>query len=147
MYTIFKIERSKIMKDQTFAERLGLSLEKAAYSRTQFSHEIGITRSAVSHWLSGLRIPTPAKIVAIASLLNVPYEWLKLGDISGKSITNEFDGARYYPETMDIIDVHTKRDTHINKNVIFKKLPKGRFAIIHIFEAKDRTPFAVCLAN
>jgi transcriptional regulator with XRE-family HTH domain len=78
-----------------FSERLRQALSNASYSprsATELAREFNqrfkgqpVTVHAARKWLHGESIPTQDKLRALASWLDVPADWLRFGNESGKA--------------------------------------------------------------
>ena len=60
----------------TFAERFSELLKENNIRASAVARELGITKQAISSWMSGVRSPKKTTIVAIAQLFNVSTDWL-----------------------------------------------------------------------
>jgi transcriptional regulator with XRE-family HTH domain len=96
------------LERKRFSERLKRALQNAEYSAdspTQLAREFNlrfsgrpVTVHATRKWLQAEAIPTQEKLLALASWLNVPAEWLRFG--SGSNM-NE-DGTAHAPLARDV---------------------------------------------
>lgn len=134
--------------EDTLIDRIKMAIEKSGKSAYSISQEMGITRSAISQIINGKTNDIkPRTLVSLAQVTDVSYEWLKLGEVIGKSIKDEFDKKKYYDDAIDVSDYIPKKDKRITENFYIKKLPKGKYACIFIFDSKYKFPMIEALTN
>ncbi len=68
------------MAEETFPDRLREAITYAGVGRPEFAQVIGVTQSAVGHWLSARRSPDIDMLAKIAQFLGVRAAWLAFGD-------------------------------------------------------------------
>ena len=62
-----------------FAERLQRAITEASITQSNLARLVAVSQPAVSGWLSGEKMPTPDKLVAVARELGVNVAWLTSG--------------------------------------------------------------------
>ena len=62
----------------TLSQRIHLARRHAGFSQRALADEVGVQRSAVSHWESGKQ-PTTANLGRVALITEVNFEWLATG--------------------------------------------------------------------
>lgn len=62
-----------------FADRLNHARLLRGLSQTEIARRLGVTQQAVSKWIDAETLPSPARIEALARVLDVPPEWLSFG--------------------------------------------------------------------
>jgi len=136
------------MKNESnLIERIKLAIQKSGQSAYRISNEMGISRSALSQIINAKVNALPRTLVSLAQVTDVSYEWLKLGEVSGKSIRDKFDTKKYYDDAIDVTDHVPIKENRITDNFYIKKLPKGKYACIFIFDSKYKMPMIEALAN
>lgn len=63
-----------------FAGRISVCVKRAGESQAEVGRLVGVTRSAVSQWVSGTSEPSPANALMLARVARVRPEWLILGE-------------------------------------------------------------------
>ena len=60
----------------TFAERLKYAMEQADLKQSALSEQAGISKAAISQYLSGKNTPGPERIKALADVTGVTFDFL-----------------------------------------------------------------------
>jgi len=71
---------------EVFSSRLKAALEKSGKSQTQVAHDIGMSKSMISNYLSAKSMPESDRLYNIANLLNVDPAWLFGANVSVSGI-------------------------------------------------------------
>lgn len=87
-----KVSRTK----NSLGQRIARARERAGLNQTQLGNAVGITRSGVSQWESGLTEPTPERLRVIAMQTGANFEWLATGR-SEREFEDEDDRTRGVP--------------------------------------------------
>lgn len=74
--TELKIFIQKGLIKMYFAENLKIAMESKGINQTQLSELTGLSKSAISQYVSGKRVPAEYAIVFLAEILGVTTEWL-----------------------------------------------------------------------
>lgn len=86
----------------SFPSRLKQAMANAGYGKygdaTRLAKALDITPKAVSKWLNGESVPTPARMIELSKLLNVRAEWLMWGK---EAIDMVLGSVRVKPNTQD----------------------------------------------
>ena len=96
-----------IEKVKTSNERIKELLSIYGISQTEFCKRTGLTKSAVSNYLNGVRLPRQDQLVKIADAFDVSPAWLMGYDIPRK-VTQETVQLRLLDENADIesMEIH-----------------------------------------
>jgi len=105
-------------------DRLKKALDYRGFSQSALAEQTGITKAMVSQYCLGRKVPRGSTLVGIAEKLDVPYEWLKMGDEYGE-MTGGFDSKRYYPDALKIDNDAYKTISAVNDFISIRKLPSG----------------------
>lgn len=60
----------------TFAERLKYAMEQADLKQSALSEQAGISKAAISQYLSGKNTPGPGRVKALANVTGVTFDFL-----------------------------------------------------------------------
>lgn len=86
----------------SFPSRLKQAMANAGYGKygdaARLAKALDITPKAVSKWLNGESVPTPARMIELSKLLNVRAEWLMWGK---EAIDMVLGSVRVKPNTQD----------------------------------------------
>ena len=63
----------------TVGERIGMAREALGLSKGQFAKKMNVSYQTVSDWEDGKITPRPTRFEKLAKILNVPSDWLILG--------------------------------------------------------------------
>ncbi|GEM_PF-1550584 len=80
--TLFLRGRVKIeyeLNSLEISERIKKRLKELNYKQIDLSNNTGISKNAISNYVSGNRIPDTKSILLISQFLNVTIEWLLIG--------------------------------------------------------------------
>lgn len=83
----------------TTGERIKLSREQKGISQAELARKLGISRSSVNAWESGLSAPTAAYLIELSRLFHVSTDYL-LGIEKG----NQLNLAGYSREELKLIN-------------------------------------------
>lgn len=69
----------------TWSKRVKLRMQELNMTQEVLAGKMGITRGAITHYLSGLRCPPMAKFQKLAAVLKTDPAWLQFGTVSVKA--------------------------------------------------------------
>lgn len=97
-------------------------------SQKWLAEEVGVTQPSVSDWEKGTSSPSTANLSAIASLLDVNFEWLASGRGPRESIV-------YAPVEVLVVEPGQQDLDEEEKELLdlFRKLPKSRRSLLMTF--------------
>lgn len=78
-------------KNMTIAERLRYLLETKNLTQVELAHKAGVTKSAISNYVNGNRVPDTFTSLKLAQIFNISMEWLLTGEGVIKSDTTYVD--------------------------------------------------------
>jgi transcriptional regulator with XRE-family HTH domain len=120
------------MKDNNFAHRLNLCLDKEGFppknrGRIQLLAEmVGLTHRGASKWVNGESSPPDKKFASLAQKLNVSEKWLKTGE--GAMRVEESHPQNAFSLNINIFDINTFMENRLPQKTITCTLPyKGNF--------------------
>jgi transcriptional regulator with XRE-family HTH domain len=61
------------------SSRIRKARKAKGYSQSEMARRLRITRSAVANWECGAKLPSSARLQALAMLTDVSFEWLATG--------------------------------------------------------------------
>jgi SOS-response transcriptional repressor LexA len=73
----------------TWAGRLKLKMKDLGLTQEELARKLGVTRSAVAHYVQGTRHPPLKQMVKLAAVLNVDPAWLQFGKAQEASFTSK----------------------------------------------------------
>jgi SOS-response transcriptional repressor LexA len=71
----------------TWASRLKQKMKELALTQEELARKLGVTRSAVAHYVQGTRHPPLKQMVKLASVLKVDPAWLQFGKPHEANVT------------------------------------------------------------
>lgn len=98
-----------------FYKRLKILIEESGLSQKEFADKFGLGESSISHYLSGNRMPSHEKMLAIAEHFGVSLDWLygltdirnfelpKGHKITINSIIDEMEKTLTDPQSIEIV--------------------------------------------
>ncbi len=78
------IAKRKFLTD-TFVQRLKLAMMRSQISASELARRTGVTPTAVWNWKRGYTMPRPQALMAIAGVLNVTEDYLRVGPVHDMS--------------------------------------------------------------
>ena len=90
---------------ELFKERLVIAMQERGVNNSQIASAVGLTRSIVSEYVNGNKVPRFQNVVKIANFLGVNRFWL-LGDLSSESGFRsqiDVDEKDYFQNKRDLI--------------------------------------------
>ena len=69
----------------TWAARLKLKMKELGLTQEELARKLGVTRSAVAHYVQGTRHPPLKQMVKLAGILKVDPAWLQFGKVQEHS--------------------------------------------------------------
>jgi transcriptional regulator with XRE-family HTH domain len=115
-----------------FKERLRYAMEKKPISATALAKELGCSDALISKYLKGRSAAPASTTVSLSQVLNVSYDWLRLGE---GTYEDKFDGSRFYENTYKTFS--PTEEVKTVQRVILKKKLGGHAAIIFNLTSDD----------
>lgn len=85
-----------------FSDRLNYLIAKSEKTASQFAHDLGLSKQAISTWQTGLREPRRPTLETIARYFNVDIAWLMGYDTEMyPKVDKEKHAANHLPESQD----------------------------------------------
>lgn len=131
------------MNTDTFKNRFNLAMSKANIKPTELARKTNLSKSTISHYMSGYTHPKTDKLLILSKALNVSASWLLGYDVPmERSDNNKYDGyvspdsivfeitersLQYSPEIFDAIcksleNMSTSKESRSNARRITKIL-------------------------
>lgn len=150
------VKQSLAMAKSTATAELGARITqirmRASLTQTALGKTLGVTRSSVSQWESGLTEPTQENLRAIAVLGNVSFDWLATGRGSqfpeGRTEADKADAAGEVDTVAPVLIPHDQLQTPGRPDFkIFASAEGGPGQIILSTEPVDFQPRPTILQN
>ncbi len=75
-YNISMKTKTKVYTKLTFAEILDDSIHRSPYNNSEVAQKLGVSKGAVSNWVSGARKPDIDTVIRLCYLLDVDLYYL-----------------------------------------------------------------------
>lgn len=85
--------------DNNFQDRIKLRMKTLGMTQEELANQIGVTRSAINHYLAGRRVPPLLQFVKMAEVLKTEPGWLQFGTNKKNNIEHD-----------EIIESHATKD-------------------------------------
>lgn len=94
-----------------WAGRLKIKMKELGLTQEELANKLGVTRSAVAHYVQGTRHPPLKQVVKLAAILKVDPAWLQFGKDQDTSVTTSQTSGKT-SNRIPILDWHQARDFH-----------------------------------
>jgi transcriptional regulator with XRE-family HTH domain len=110
------------LNSELFKERLVFAMQERGVNNSQIASAVGLTRSIVSEYVNGNKVPRFQNVVKIANFLGVNRFWL-LGDLSAESGFRsqiDIEEKNYYQNKRDLIALMIYEYSRSKKSYLVK---------------------------
>ncbi|MBV9575321.1 MAG: helix-turn-helix domain-containing protein [Gammaproteobacteria bacterium] len=103
------------MDMNNWAGRLKIKMKEVGLTQEELARKLGLTRSAVAHYVQGTRHPPIKTVLKLATILNTDPAWLQFGKLQEQPKTNRQQTIKHQNH-IPIIDWQHAIDYHSEKN-------------------------------